>query len=215
MKNSKSREEMIKFCVSKIKAQEKHKKVILHSIELDYLPEILFSLSKVEELYSYLPLKTISKNIKKLQTLRLLYLFDTKITDIPDEIFELKNLKTLSFDGGVNIKKIPDKITNLKKIYNIEFSITSISSVPENISELENLRMLQLFATNLTEIPSPIFLCSELRRLSIYGTKIFLQKEDIEKLSFIENIVIYKSQICEKVNLSSYEHIKIIPEPSL
>lgn len=80
---------------------------------LTELPGSVYSLAKLETLYVYDELKSISPEIKKLQNLKSLQLEGNRITELADEIGELKQLEVLILAGN-HLKHLPGTINALK-----------------------------------------------------------------------------------------------------
>ncbi|ORX37500.1 hypothetical protein BCR36DRAFT_313649, partial [Piromyces finnis] len=70
--------------------------------------------------------------------------YNKRFTEIPEFIFELKNLKQLTI-GDHEITKIPEKLSNLKKLEVLNLSANKIDDVlPESLNTLPELREIYL-----------------------------------------------------------------------
>lgn len=99
----------------------------------------------------------ISPDIKNLKNLESLSLIKTGIRALPAEIGELKKLKSIQINYGMNL-----------------------SSLPKEIGKLENLEYLNLFRNKLTTLPKEIGNLTHLKKL-VLGENNF-SKEEQQKI---------------------------------
>ncbi|KAM3100580.1 COR domain-containing protein [Phormidesmis sp. 146-35] len=78
-----------------------------------------------------------------------------KLSQIPVEVFELKQLEVLNLSGH-KITVIPDAITHLENLIKLDLSDNEIAVVPATIAQLKNLARLNLFNNRITVIPDAI-----------------------------------------------------------
>lgn len=124
---------------------------------------------------------------------------------IPDSVFQMINLKTLSItgtdcdyvefdDNGKNItkcwmlKEIPEKICNLIKLEYLQLNVNAIQKIPKEIRELNNLKVL-----DLTDNPSlyqidNIILLENLEELYLDGCNLTKLPENLAKLNKLKRI---------------------------
>ena len=118
---------------------------------------------------------TLSSKIKNLTKLEKIYLVYV-ITDIPNEIFDLINLKSIDIFSIRNseTKLIGnERFSNLKNLENLQISEFDLGSqFPTGILTLKNLQRLQLGFTSRmndpVEIPTQIFNQSSLKEIRFY-----------------------------------------------
>ena len=86
-----------------------------------------------------------SKNIYQL------YLTSDKegISEIPNEIGNLKNLRTLALFGN-NISKLPASIGDLMQLEELYIDVNPIEKLPETISALKKLKILGIAKTRIS-----------------------------------------------------------------
>jgi len=77
------------------------------------------------------------------------------LTEIPPEIFKLKNLERLELQEN-DITSIPSEIGNLTNLKLLALQENEITSIPPEIGNLTNLTGLLLYTNSITEIPSEI-----------------------------------------------------------
>lgn len=78
----------------------------------------------------------IFSTVSQLPNLKLLFLIDSNISTLPENIGDLNNLKKI-FLGGNNIQKLPE---SLSKLYELE--VLELSDNPLPISEQRNIQKL-------------------------------------------------------------------------
>lgn len=84
------------------------------------------------------------------------------ITEIPEEIGELTNVKTLDLSFN-HISKLPESITKLTNLEELFLMRNSISELPENIGKLRNLKSLDVSFNPLKNLPAELGELSDLQ----------------------------------------------------
>ncbi|MEI8048419.1 MAG: hypothetical protein WCI92_13625 [Bacteroidota bacterium] len=86
------------------------------------------------------------------ETLTELYITNDRlgISDLPDAIGELKNLKKLGLYGN-HISQLPASIGNLAELELLYIDINPISELPGTIGKLKNLKTLGIAKTEISE----------------------------------------------------------------
>ena len=100
------------------------------------------------------PPLNISDIIRKLSDRDLLenlyvYNFNTAVSELPDEITTLKNLKVLGLFGN-DIHNIPTKIGELENLQEIYLDANPIAELPYSLKKLTHLKILGLAKTNIS-----------------------------------------------------------------
>jgi len=96
----------------------------------DYVDDVDFS-----------PLKSLT-SITDFQYIYHIYT-GKRLTEIPDFVFSLKNLKSLSITKN-EITSVPTKITHLRKLEYLDLSGNKIKEVPDDLNKLKNLKSINL-----------------------------------------------------------------------
>lgn len=130
----------------------------------------------------------IPKNIGKLKNLENLLLGNSVtgredlniITELPDELFDLTNLKVL-YLGFVALDAISAKIAKLKNLEVLELSGNSIA-IPEAIYSLKKLKRLSLNRCELRDVSPKIGDLCELEYLNLDNNSLVYLPKEIEKL---------------------------------
>jgi Leucine-rich repeat (LRR) protein len=94
-----------------------------------------------------------------------------KTEDIPDDILQLKNLKTFELHYK-SMKIVSKKIKYLKNLENINFESCEIEDLPNEFGELENLKSLILYDNELTKLPEVIAKLKNLEYLDLSSNNI-------------------------------------------
>jgi internalin A len=123
--------------------------------KLTAIPEEIRQLKNLRKLViKDIPIKEIPAWIKDLKELRSLTISPSKeetaqnedpclINEIPDELWELKNLQYLSI-RNTNIKKISKNIEQLINLIELDISDNQLIDIPSSIGKLENLEKLKV-----------------------------------------------------------------------
>jgi len=97
---------------------------------------------------------------------------------IQELISNFKFLRLLSLSSCLNIKEVPDTITDLIHLRSLDLSLTGITRLPDSICSLYNLLVLKLnYCRCLKELPSTLHELTKLHRLELIGT--FLRKASV------------------------------------
>lgn len=103
--------------------------VILNSNKIDKMPQVIFQLINLQELW-------LNQNL---------------ITNIPDSIGNLTNLKLLSLHNNL-ISEIPDSIGNLTKLEKLYLGFNKIKHIPKTVVNL-NCWVISLDSNKLCSLP--------------------------------------------------------------
>ncbi len=87
-------------------------------------------------------------------------------SEIPEALFELKNLHTLSISGS-NIKTLSEKVSALTKLEELRLCYTQLKSLPNSLCDLKRLQYLSLDCNELVSLPENIGYLPDLEDLRI------------------------------------------------
>jgi len=109
------------------------------------------------------------------------------LTSIPQEIFELQNLKSLSLEFN-QISDIEDEITNLTTLKHLFLDYNQLRSIPESFGKLASLKSLSIVHNNINMLPTSIKNLKHLKHIYVRGTGItqapkFLKGSKLEPLN--------------------------------
>ena len=149
-------------------------------------------------------LEVLPPEIGRLQSLEKLILgkFDNekknrkgnRLTAIPQEIFQLANLKELHIPFN-KITVIPDAIANLANLTSLDLGSNKITEIPDEITNLANLTRLDLYDNQITVIPDAITQLVNLTSLVLWGNKIMVISDEITNLANLTRLDLYDNQI--------------------
>ena len=149
-------------------------------------------------------LKGLPSEIGRLQSLEKLILgkWDIQrdeekgnlLTAIPQEIFQLTNLKELHISHNP-ITTIPEEIANLPNLTTLDLYNNQITAIPDEIANLANLTTLSLFNNQITVIPDAISKLANLTALYLFSNQITVIPEAIAKLSNLTTLDLSNNQI--------------------
>lgn len=88
-----------------------------------------------------IPASLLTSVIKQFRLLRVLYLQEVLIEEVPDEVFNLFNLHYLSL-RKTKVKELPNSIIKLRNLQTLDLAQTNIEKLPRGITELKKLRNL-------------------------------------------------------------------------
>lgn len=117
------------------------------------------------------PLKVYKLSLKKM-----------KLNELPEEIYNFKNLQTLDASRNKLIY-FPRKISVFPYLQELNFSNNKIPSIPEELGLLTELKTLILNQNELTSLPSEISNLKKLTFLDVWGNDIGFLPAEIELLS--------------------------------
>ncbi|WP_299251365.1 leucine-rich repeat domain-containing protein [uncultured Aquimarina sp.] len=134
----------------------------------------------------------LTPTINLLDDLTILKLKDNGLTNIPNELFDLKKIEQLSLSGNNAIIESDNflpalfSLSNLKELVLDHFEIGEL----EGIGSLTNLEKLLIENTTLDNIPSDIGQLSSLVELSVINGNFFEIPESFFALNSIESITL-------------------------
>lgn len=108
--------------------------------------------------------------IKKFNSLRLLYLGNANLREIPNAVGTLEQLRYLDLQGNKRIKRLPNSICNLPSLQTLILaSCSALEELPNDIRKLIKLRYLWVTANKLHLHKNGVGTKTSLRLLAIGG----------------------------------------------
>ncbi|NUN66092.1 GTP-binding protein [Pseudanabaena biceps] len=141
-------------------------------------------------------LTAIPQEIFQLTNLKKLHVSYNKITVIPDAIGNLTNLTQLNLSDS-QITQIPDAIGNLTNLTQLNLSDNQITQIPDAIAQLANLTTLNLQRNQIAAIPDAVSKLENLSMLILSGNQILHIPDTISKLENLSTLSLGESQITE------------------
>ncbi|MEI6428463.1 MAG: COR domain-containing protein [Pseudanabaena sp. ELA607] len=117
-----------------------------------------------------------------------------RLTTIPQEIFQLTNLKELSISYN-QITAIPDEIANLANLTTLNLNDNQITAIPDVIDNLTNLTRLVLYANQISVIPDAITNLVNLTALYLDSNQITAIPDEIANLANLAKFILDKNRI--------------------
>ncbi|MCI5165675.1 MAG: hypothetical protein D3903_06155 [Candidatus Electrothrix sp. GM3_4] len=91
------------------------------------------------------------------------------LTDLPPELFKLKNLTSLALCVN-QLTELPSEISQLENLTELDLSINHLTDLPLELFQLANLQKLYLYRTQLSFLPPTIAQLPKLKRLQLDAT---------------------------------------------
>jgi Leucine-rich repeat (LRR) protein len=139
---------------------------VIEKAALDTIKEV-----SLEKALMMDPLKVYKLSLKKM-----------KLTELPEEIYQFKNLQTLDASRNKLIY-FPRKMTEFPYLQELDFSNNKIPSIPKELGMLTELKTLILNQNKLAALPPEISNLKKLTFLDVWGNDIGFLPEEIELLS--------------------------------
>ena len=93
------------------------------------------------------------------------------LTELPSELFELRQLKELQLGGMpdefMKLKTLSSDINKLTQLEKLSLTYAGLESLPREIGELKNLREMRLFGNHLTDLPDSFTFLESLEFLDL------------------------------------------------
>jgi Leucine-rich repeat (LRR) protein len=154
---------------------------------LDTLPEYT-----LEQALKKDPLTVYRLNLKK-----------QKLTDLPEEIAQFKNLQSLNISKN-KFSHFPSIIFKFTYLQRLDVSNNKMTSIPKEIGGLIHLKRFSANETEIASLPAEISQLKELFYLDIWGTNVASFPAEIEQLK--ETL---KEIDMRVIMMSNAEHQKI------
>ncbi len=134
-------------------------------------------------------------------SIRILYLEDAELSQIPDSVFLFKNLHTLSLKGN-KIFEIPDEIELLSHLEYLEVRDNEIVYISPNIRYLQELNTLKLYHNKIDSLPNELL---ELKALTVFD----ISRNPISRKALLQ---VFEMKQLEHLNMSKLQLKKLPPE---
>jgi len=139
-------------------------------------------------------LTAIPQEIFQLTNLKKLHLAYNQITAIPEAIANLANLTTLDLSSN-QITAIPDAIANLANLTSLSLDSNQIKAIPDAIANLANLTSLDLSSNQIKAIPDAIANLVNLTTLWLGNNQITVIPDAIAQLANLTFLYLSENQI--------------------
>ncbi len=114
-------------------------------------------------------------------------LSECQLTEIPEILNELSNLRTLNLARNY-LAWIPATYWRLSNLQNLDLSGNRLTEIPEGLAQLTNLQSLDLSSNQLTAIPETLAQLTNLRLLDLSDNQLTAIPEELAQLTNLENL---------------------------
>ncbi|CAF0852174.1 unnamed protein product [Didymodactylos carnosus] len=140
--------------------------------------------------------KNLPSGIIHLRNLSQLTLNDVSLTQLPDEIGSLINLRLLEVRENL-LKVLPESLTQLQRLESLDLGSNEIEQLPNGIGRLISLRELWLDINEINQIPIDIGHLKRLQCLDISDNKLTQLPNEIGDLESLTNLELSTNQLEE------------------
>jgi Leucine-rich repeat (LRR) protein len=109
------------------------------------------------------------------------------LKDIPEEVFENKNIKVLYLYGN-ELDSIPGKIGQLDQLEELYIGKNHLKTLPKEIGQLENLKVLSVQFNDLAYLPAEIGSLKKLERLVLNQNSLRSLPHEIGQLTNLQDL---------------------------
>ncbi|MEZ4885557.1 MAG: leucine-rich repeat domain-containing protein [Chitinophagales bacterium] len=157
-------------------------------------------------------IEEVPSEIGLLTDLEELDLSENKLSVLPPEIAQLKNLKILHLDYNA-FTEFPLHIEELVELKDLDLSKNKLTYIPASIGELKNLRKLILRANEINVIADEIRQLQHLHYLDLSENKLTQLSPNIGNLKKLTDLNLYDNDLetlpSSIANLSMLRHINV------
>ena len=139
-------------------------------------------------------LRELPESIGRLTQLRVLSLFDDRLTALPESIGELTELQKLYLDGN-RLTVLPESIGRLTQLQMLNLGHSRLIALPESIGRLTQLQTLNLHSNQLTALPGSIGELTELQKLYLGRNQLTTLPESIGRLTKLQMLNLGHSRL--------------------
>lgn len=144
-------------------------------------------------------------------------LSDCELTEVPEEVFNLSNLRELSLAGnqlttlpgsiaalsnlerfviaGNRLRDLPEEITQLSELVGLWAHGNVLHTLPDDWSQLTKLQSLSLAGNALQNVPCSIVSLTALTELNLAGNKLAQLPPGLQGLCQLEKLIVHGNQL--------------------
>ena len=142
-------------------------------------------------IYTY---ETLDETLEKPLEICNLDLSRMSLTEIPQEVYTLKNLETLNLEYNF-LESIPDEVAQLSFLKDLNLSNNNLTAFPEIILSLSNLNIIKLNTNEIPLIPVSIVDLSNLKELHLSYNRLTAIPPEIAGLKNLEMLELSNNQL--------------------
>lgn len=137
-----------------------------------------------------------------------LNLDSSNLNEIPEPVFDLDHLKSLSLERN-NIIEIPSKIESLTSLEDLHISWNSLTTLPTSIGSLTSLKCLSCNHNKITTLPESLGKAVTLKELYLRDNEIVSLPESLCNLNSLNYLDLGDNEITSYPNIiNKLSHIK-------
>ena len=203
----------------------------LSGLELDEIPAFIGAIASLEKLSVGMGcyctwrqhIKTrLPEELANLPHLRALSL-GCHLSDIPDWVWTLDNLKELSLSFDDEIKAVPQAVSHMKNLRALHIRGNGINALPDSLGNLASLRELRVESDSLIALPPSFCQLERLEELHLDTFRLMEVPDVFDTMTYLKNIDIFSGhlfdlpetmgllQVLESLRIDAPQ-VKIIPE---
>ncbi len=115
---------------------------------------------------------------------------------IPEELSRLQNLTELDLSNNL-LSEIPEHLSRLQNLAELNLSGNRLAEIPEHLSRLQNLAELNLSRNRLAEIPEQLSQLQNLTSLNLSGNRLAEIPEQLSQLQNLTSLNLSGNQLTE------------------
>jgi hypothetical protein len=123
----------------------------------------------------------------QLKNLILLDVIGNQLTSLPPEIVQLKNLTQLFLFNTQLIELLPE-VSEMKQLTKINLTLNQLTSLPPELGQLSNMTTLYLGSNQLTKLPPELGQLNNLTRLQLQDNHLISLPLEIAQLPKLETV---------------------------
>jgi len=143
---------------------------------------------------SFKRLTFLPSEISELKNLTQLNISGNQLTSLPSEVSMLKNLTQLNISGNL-LTSFPSELSKLKNLTQLNISANRLTSLSLEISELKNLTQLNVSINQLTSLPPEISELKNLAQFNISANQLTSLPPEISKLKNLTQLNVSANQL--------------------
>ena len=124
------------------------------------------------------------------------------LTELPPELWKLKNLKVLElgyeYKGEKNqLKEIPKEIGQLTQLTELHLSSNQLTALPDSLGQLTQLTDLDLSSNQLTTLPDSLGQLTQLQSLTLSNNQLMTLPDSLGQLTQLQSLNLENNQLIE------------------
>ena len=166
----------------------------LEDNKITYLPVWITSLTVLKVLYLTNNQISDISLLAKMPSLELIYMNRNKVSELPEDIGNLKQLRRL-YLGHNQLEYLPDSFYELTELRMLILKANKLTSLDDKIRQLQRLVNLDISKNQLSELPAGIGQCRELKQLQLNSNKLASLPWQMKDLGVLEELNIARNQL--------------------